>query len=369
MGLTWRYHSETTDASLTEKKTTERRRESELGRDDIKQRWFKIWATCDSSVSCFSDGLSSLCCPGDSTGTWTRSGQQSGETEKRHLKYMYSCWVQILIFAIYRQLFVNVLSHSFLWDINWVNQVRAFWILDKRLPVKVNCRECSVSFSRHFTSKTPTPAVMPPTMLACFLSVSRIWWKQPWGASSHSVNINPQIHTSSDGRLKHRIQCFYWDAFIIHVFSSKNIHEEVGERFDEWIFYDIFTLHMPVVKETIAVPIKRTNWSWSRSWWFVPQTEMSQKLWWLRLSCCWIVFIVNVGNKIDFSFPSHLHIAALCLGWAAGGAAGPAAVGRHVASVILFKLGAQEVRVVGESAALQLWDKGKRSMDKVVFNP
>lgn len=33
----------------------------------------------------------------------------------------------------------------------------------------------------HSTSRTPIPAAIPPTMLACSLRISRICWKQPWG--------------------------------------------------------------------------------------------------------------------------------------------------------------------------------------------
>lgn len=33
----------------------------------------------------------------------------------------------------------------------------------------------------NFTSRTPIPAAIPPTMLACSLRISRICWKQPWG--------------------------------------------------------------------------------------------------------------------------------------------------------------------------------------------
>lgn len=38
----------------------------------------------------------------------------------------------------------------------------------------------------HFTSKTPIPAAVPPTMLACSLRISRICAKQPWGGSFSS---------------------------------------------------------------------------------------------------------------------------------------------------------------------------------------
>lgn len=51
---------------------------------------------------------------------------------------------------------------------------------------------------------------------------------------------------------------------------------------------------------------------------------------------------------------SHLHVAALGLSRAAGGAVGPATAGRQNASVLLLELGTHKVGVVGEAAALQL---------------
>lgn len=51
---------------------------------------------------------------------------------------------------------------------------------------------------------------------------------------------------------------------------------------------------------------------------------------------------------------SYLDDTALCFLCAAGGAVGPAAVGRQAASIVHLKLRAHKVCVVGETAALQL---------------
>lgn len=51
---------------------------------------------------------------------------------------------------------------------------------------------------------------------------------------------------------------------------------------------------------------------------------------------------------------SHLHVAPLCLAMSAGGAVCPAAARRQITVVLLLKLGAQKVSVVGETTTLEL---------------
>lgn len=57
-------------------------------------------------------------------------------------------------------------------------------------------------------------------------------------------------------------------------------------------------------------------------------------------------------------FP-HLHVAPLRLARPAGGDVRPAAARRQITSVLLLKLGAHKVGVVGETAALELEEGGK----------
>lgn len=70
---------------------------------------------------------------------------------------------------------------------------------------------------------------------------------------------------------------------------------------------------------------------------------------------CWFDFHLSILT-LQRRSPSHLHGAALRLHEAAGGDVGPAAAGRQEA-VLLFKPRTLKVRVVGETATLQLGQK------------
>lgn len=67
-------------------------------------------------------------------------------------------------------------------------------------------------------------------------------------------------------------------------------------------------------------------------------------------------FELLLNYVASYRSPSHLHGAALRLHEAAGGDVGPAAAGRQEA-VLLFKPRTLKVRVVGETATLQLGQK------------